>query len=571
MQTAKTFPRGKATERHAIDRSFQGFDLARWLLAGTLIACGIALLVPLSSLASWMIRQDYYQHFPLLLIAGIGLAAYRLRKVERIEFQGVLSPRVILWFTVVVVLTATVFALPSRWMASLAGISLLVTALNFYGGPRLVAILLGPLMLFAAAIPLPVKFDNYFVVSLQRLATWMASVWLDLAGILHFTSGVSIDTATQGYFVKDACSGIHSVFAAVAVGVGYGVYRHYRVLRVLAFVAQLLFWVVVANALRVFLTVYGQSRFEWDLSSPAYHEALGMVTFATGVLLAISGDHILRYLFSGRRTAEGLRATDPDYGDRENRILDRPLSPKIVVTLGGIITVLGVGVAGAYFSYSTPTAANVTMEQMAEMAYLDLDSIDASSLPTQIAGWKQTGFRSETRGEDSIFGGMVSHIWQYSNGRRNVLVSVDGPYDDWHDLAVCYSGSGWQIDDMRTISQANIFPLKSGVCYACELRIARPPIDQAEILYICIDPVGNAVKPPDYLGGAVMGVVRRFGIGTQDRSGFRGGVLQLQLMDQTAVSKIGDQQSAENAELFWAATRMIFGDRNRSVLGSVTE
>jgi exosortase len=165
-----------------------------------------------------------------------------------------------MWSLLAVGSTALVFAIPSRWMASLAAIFWLIAAFNFVGGRSLTHQLQGPLMLLCAAMPLPVNLDNAFVVWLQQLATRLSSLWLDLIGVLHLATGVAINTGTQEYIVEEACSGIHSIFAAIAVGVGYAVLRGYSITRLLITVAQLLLWVVVANAIRVFSMVYFKER-----------------------------------------------------------------------------------------------------------------------------------------------------------------------------------------------------------------------------------------------------------------------------------------------------------------------
>ncbi|XZE55518.1 exosortase U [Planctomycetaceae bacterium SH139] len=551
MQSANTVAQHQSVATSNVQLGGR-FSPTQWAVIGVLVACALALLLPLLSLGRWMLSRDYYQHFPLLLLAGAGLAGWRLRG-RSVPFQGVLSLRVLIWIGLTLVLTATVFVLPSRWAASLAGVSLLIAAINFIGGRQLALFLFGPVLLIAAAVPLPVGFDNWFVVALQNLATWMASVWLDLTNVMHFTTGVSIQTPGQDYYVKDACSGIHSVFAAVAVGMGYGVYRHYRLWRVVLFLAQLLLWVVVANALRVFLTVYGQSRLGMDLSSPAYHEMLGMVTFAVGVLLAISGDYFLRYL----NPAGTTEFTDWDEAFarvKESKWLDLPLSPQIGLGIVAAGAAVGLVVSALFFSYSAPSGATMSIEEMAKLTYVNLEGFSEESLPETIGEWRQTGFYSEERGEDSIFGGMVSNVWQYTSPvGRNVIISIDGPYDAWHDWAVCYRGTGWSVKDMLTIDTDR----GGEAYYACELLIKRAPIDNAQVLYACIDPEGADVKPPAYFGDSVMGLVRRFGIGTQDREGFRGGVIQLQMMDQRP-GEISAEQRKENEALFWLAVEELY-------------
>ena len=173
---------------HAPMAGRSGFEK---MLLGVYVGIAIALLLPLVSLASWMLGRDYYQHFPILLLAAGALAGYRLRATS-LSWESKFTVRVAVWTILAIALTVTVFVLPSRWMASLAVLCLFAAVINFAGGRRLAALLFGPMLLLVAAVPLPVGFDNWFVVALQNLATRLASYWLELAGVMHFTTGVSI-------------------------------------------------------------------------------------------------------------------------------------------------------------------------------------------------------------------------------------------------------------------------------------------------------------------------------------------------------------------------------------------
>jgi len=536
-------------------RAFTPPPLSEWsseskLVAAVLALCLLALIYPLIALAGWMLGRGHYQHFPLLILAAGGLAAYRFRQDPPPWFPTV-TPRVLLATGIAVLLTTLVFILPSRWLASVSGIACSLALVLLFGGQKWPSIWKGPLLLLVAALPLPVNFDMWFVVGLQQLATWLASVWLDYRGVLHMTTGVAILTTDHEYFVKDACSGINSVFAAIAVGIGYGVLRDYSVRRVLVLVAQMLVWVVVANAGRVFVTVFAQARWGIDTSGTTLHELLGLATFAGGVLLAISTDHLIRYLRPTALVEPGVDAEpsetpEPDW-------LDEVVGGQVVYSLVGGAVAFAVIFGGLLFQFEAQPVKPIPIEEMAEWMVLDLESLDESSMPSQLGQWRRSGFRTETRGPDSVFGGMLSVVWEYHNGNRSVGLSLDGPYDAWHDLAVCYGGVGWQVGDMRTFEAIP----KSTDWPACELSLERQPVDTAQVLYLCVNPEGGVVPPPPYFGMPLSSVVRRLGIGMQDGPKSMPGVVQLQLMDQRA-GKISAQDQKANRELFELAVRHLF-------------
>lgn len=522
-------------------------------VAAVIGACLLALVYPLITLAGWMLGRGHYQHFPLLLMAAVGLAAYRLR-ADPPRWLALVTPRVLAWTFFAVALTLLVFVLPSRWLASVAALVCLVAASRLFGIRDVSWSWSGPLLLLAAALPLPVNLDAWFVVGLQQLATWFASVWLDYRGVMHLTTGVAIQTPGHEYFVKDACSGINSVFAAVAVGVGYGVIRDYSVRRVAVLVLQMLAWVVVTNAGRVFITVYAQSRWGIDASGVTAHEVIGLVTFGTGILLALSTDHLIRYLRPTEkvRLGVGLKKLNGT-GNTKPSWLDRALAGRWVVSLVVGLAVSALALGGSFFRFEAQPIKPIPIEEMARAMVLDLDRMSEASMPERLGDWRRIGFRTEKRGPESVFGGMISLVWQYHDGRRAVAMSLDGPYDAWHDLAVCYGGVGWQVSDMRTHDTLG----DRGDWQACELSLERHPVETAQVVYICVRPDGQVVPPPPYFGMPFASLVRRLRVGVQDGPKSMPGVVQLQLMDHRS-GELSTTDLKANRELFSLAVQHLF-------------
>jgi exosortase len=442
-------------------------------------------------------------------------------------------------------------------MASLAAIFWLIAALNFVGGRSLTHQLQGPLMLLCAAMPLPVNLDNAFVVWLQQLATRLSSLWLDLIGVLHLATGVAINTGTQEYIVEEACSGIHSIFAAIAVGVGYAVLRGYGVIRLLITVAQLLLWVVVANAIRVFAMVYFKERWGFDLTDPTYHELLGFLTFALGLLLALSGDHMLRYIRPLPATSQD---TTPPLGRAWLTSLDAPVSDRLAAGIAGGLGVVGLLLGLVFYSFESQPIFTMPIEEMAKLTIVDLGVPDEGILPDKLGDWRKTGFASKKREAGDIFGGMASLIWEYQKGNRRVTLSLDGPYDSWHDLSICYSGVGWQVKERKTFKIGRVTTPWIG----CDLKMSQEPIGRSQVLFVCVDPAGKGVEPPSYFGSALEGFLMRARTAMEDRSGSTAGVVQLQLLDQRLVM-IPEADAEANRELLSAATEHLFENRTPRV------
>ncbi|TWT80120.1 Transmembrane exosortase [Planctomycetes bacterium CA13] len=523
------------------------------VIAVVLLVLGVALVMPVAKLGVWMSSRDYYEHVPLMALFAFILGVYRYRQ-EPTTRQMVVSPRVLLWTLIASGFAVGTYVLPSRWMAAPATVATVMAALTLWGGREMTWRLRGPLVLLVACIPLPVLMDSWFVVEMQQLATWLASLWLDLMGILHLSTGVEIRTPENNFAVADACSGIHSMFAAIAVGVGYSVLRNYRVWRILALVVQMVFWVVIANAIRVFVVVYAQSRYGIDLSTGLRHDLLGMVTFATGVLMATSSDHFWRYLLPGTGISDDESPASPsEVNGSPIGFLDSAVSPRAAVIVAGVLVVFGLGGVAAFSKFSRLSLAQASMVELAQNSAIDFDTVDESFFPAEIAGWTRTNFIVNEKTEESIFGGMKSFIWQYSNGSRAVLLSVDGPYNDWHDLAMCYSGVGWQV------SNRSPYPFDGNENFvAADLSLERPPLERAEVLFACLDPRGDCVAPPPHFGDAWIHLINRMRWAIGEKQSYGGGVIQVQLLDETPV-KLSRGQIRDNHELFQMAVMHAFG------------
>src|SRR5690606_29788976 len=91
-------------------------------------------------------------------------------------------------------------------------------------------------------IPLPLNLDTRLVVWLQKLATEQGGLLLDYVGLHHSVSGVSVRVPERVFLIDDACSGIHSLFSALATMLVFSVYCRYGLIRTLVTLLQTAFW-----------------------------------------------------------------------------------------------------------------------------------------------------------------------------------------------------------------------------------------------------------------------------------------------------------------------------------------
>jgi exosortase len=448
----------------------------------------------------WMWGREHYQFFPMILA---GFAWLVWQRMSDIRWSPVPACSMRAWAYLVA--SAAAFALAaftgSHWLGLISCLMSVWTVTWFLGGTAAADKLRGPIFFLALLIPLPINMDLQLIVSLQKLATWFASGGLDLTGIRHTVSGVAIRTALKAYMVEEACSGIHSLFSAVSAMIFFGVYCNYGVPRLFLTLGQTIFWVVAANSLRVFLVVYADSRFQIQLDTGWRHEMLGFVVYGLVLLSALSFDQLLRFLFPISRGAVISAREELDkvilkpFRMFVAEVIDRPrLKGRQAVILPIAIALLvylpsvGVAVVRQWKNLAVPTGQSI--EAVGAVTQLKEDS-----LSTSVGAFTKAGFESISRDASDPFG-MSSSVWQFNGHGLSASVSVDGMYSEFHDLAYCYTGSGWKLE----AAENGMLMLNGLAIPHTRMQLYKNSGEQAVVYFSCFDSMRTPVDPPDVSG-----------------------------------------------------------------------
>ena len=479
---------------------------------GVAVAAIIAACAPqLYRLFSNLSGKDYYSHVPALFVGAIVFGLWRLWSFQSSEADSLRKPidfpdaatgvslRAVCFISGSVGLTFLSWYFWSGWLALMAVLMGVWGAVHLIGGQGMARLLAPSFALLIVSSPLPVGLDQTLVVWLQQLATRLASKWLDLLGIFHVVTGVAIQTPNQAYLVEDACSGISSLFAGLCVATMYCIWVGHGFARSIVTLLLTVGWLLVTNGVRVFAIVFASVRFDFDLTAGFAHEALGIITFSSGILLALSTERLVLYWLP--------------------RTVDRPSSPRtgfvqrwfgwLDTRLGSFrLSTLSVAVAFSlifFGSAATGFATGRGGSDIAVAAEPDSDRFSAVIMPAEIGDWKLINQKVQERAHDDVFG-MRSHIWQYRRGDDQMAISIDGPYDDWHDLAVCYTALGWQLENYENLSLGGA----NSPAYAVDLQLYREPLDRADILFVCFDANAEIVRPTQMRGKVIENFLTRF-------------------------------------------------------------
>lgn len=162
--------------------------------------------------------------------------------------------------------------------------------------------LLGPAMLRALAFPLgylvlmvPLKpWDEAVIQPLQRLAAVMAERFFEALGWVVVRQGNVLQLPRLKLLVEEGCSGVHSLFALLALGVAYVAFVERPFWLRLTLVAATVPITVFANAIRVSVTGVLAYKLDPSYAQGVSHQTAGMIVFGIGMALLLGLDWCLK-------------------------------------------------------------------------------------------------------------------------------------------------------------------------------------------------------------------------------------------------------------------------------------
>lgn len=407
----------------------------------------IALILPLIALSPLLymqcqilIQKPHLQFFPLAVAACI----YFLGQSD--GYRSYIRPVVVVigaW--ILSVLTAMLaLYLGSPWLAQFVAIMLVGTwALLARPGLSVLRIV-GICGLLVVTLPAPLGWDKRLISGLQSFSSFACSRLMDLTNIVHVRRGNIIEVPSKPLFVEEACSGVDSQYALMAVaGVLLLLGRaHWWVSLVTILTVPI--WAILGNLLRIYLIVIGLEWFGIDLSHGMAHTFLGLGVFVFTAWVHWSSVQFLNYLhLSWSPTEEGLKKV----------IKSKEATEAESISFGGL------GWAWAIFPLCLfvffPESVRAVKEFHASSDLPSITKEESGAFPgasdlVAPSGTQLVGFHTAFRDRNDMLG-QHSRIWELSSDVGRLTVSLDFPFRGWHPLWECYINSGWDRESSKLI------------------------------------------------------------------------------------------------------------------------
>jgi len=414
----------------SITRSRLRLDCWDWF---TLLLPMLAISPLLYRQANFLWAKQHLQFFPLAFAAAAwflyqeGHIGHSISKVRRASAVVAANFGILICYSSL--------AMYSSWLAHLAVIVLTFSwSLGKLGNLSVLRIV-GICGLLAVALPPPNNGDQKIVVALQSLSTTVSNHLMDVTQIIHVRSGNVIDIASKSLFVEEACSGVDSQYALMAVaGVMLLIGRAGLVVSLITIVTVPL-WAILGNLLRIYSIVIGLEWFGVDLASGSSHTILGLITFSLAAWAHWSSVQFLNFMSMRYSSPLAIAQKSP------MQTLDgKPLSAMSHWTL--LFPALMLVMMPA--SFVGAIALHIPLPTVTPEISLALPL--ESDLPRSLYLSRRVRFSTADRVKDQAgLMGQHSRIWTYEMDDVSQNVSLDMPFRGWHALWLCYEATGWTV------------------------------------------------------------------------------------------------------------------------------
>lgn len=158
--------------------------------------------------------------------------------------------------------------------------------------------LLFPLVFLIFMVPLPAIIYKALAFKLQLLVSRLSAELISAAGIAVFRSGNIIEVASGPLAVEEACSGMRSIMALLALSSLFAYLMYRSRLKQWILVAFALPIAVVTNIIRVTSTGILAHYFGREVAEGILHESFGWLVFVIAFILLFLLSKLLDWIFS---------------------------------------------------------------------------------------------------------------------------------------------------------------------------------------------------------------------------------------------------------------------------------
>lgn len=438
------------------------------VLFGLIVAFLPILLTYLPQLWS----REYYRFFPFAIGTTLGMAVLRGEPSPSLKASNWRWAARGVCFLASLGILVLGYLAQSPWpcyVAFIAVMAIILDCWNEKGCDRSLAYLVLPSLL---TVRPPLHFDERAVQYLQTLTSALSSDVLAALKIDHILLGNIIQpVASKALLVKEACSGVQSLFTLMFLAAFIAALNRYSVARAILLIASAVFWALGMNMFRVIVIAVAQTQFSLDLTTGWQHDAIGYAGILVALMFLLSTDRLLLFLIGGISDDPMKNPSVNYFVSAWNRLFVAPDLPvlkqrgnvrkedqpgrtknsavsfrePIMLTIsGGVLLCFLVSLPAYGLPGLGRTGASGSIQPIAQLSNIESEWLPASAFE----GHNVLDFNSDQRGASSPFGGGQSETWIVETPTGAVRHSIDHPFDGFHNLSICYRAIGWRMEQL---------------------------------------------------------------------------------------------------------------------------
>jgi exosortase A len=167
-------------------------------------------------------------------------------------------------------------------------------------GVAYLRVLLFPLGFLFFMVPLPAIVYTGIAFRLQLVVSRVSAVLISLAGVSVFQRGNILEVSTGPLAVEEACSGMRSIMALLALSALFAYLRYRTPLKQWILVVCALPVAVVTNILRVTVTGILAHHFGREMAEGVLHDSFGWIVFVVAFVLLFGVSVVLDWVVPSR-------------------------------------------------------------------------------------------------------------------------------------------------------------------------------------------------------------------------------------------------------------------------------
>jgi exosortase len=241
----------------------------------------------------WSNDDNYSHGFLVPLIVGY-LVWTKRKELQKTQPKPSIWGLGVLMLGLIIYLVGTIGA---EWFLRRSSLIVVLGGLIlFLYGIEYVKIFLFPLVFLIFMVPLPAIIYRSVAFRLQLFVTRVSAQLISFVGITVYRSGNVIEVSTGPLAVEEACSGMRSIMALLALTSLFAYFMYRSRLKQWILIAFALPIAVVTNIIRVTVTGIFAHYFGKEFAEGILHESFGLIVFVIAFVLLLLLSKFLNWI-----------------------------------------------------------------------------------------------------------------------------------------------------------------------------------------------------------------------------------------------------------------------------------